>query len=103
MLSLWTTVPTLPTLPEQGYGTIDFQLWHALFVPSATPRAIIDRLNQALRLALADPKVIKNFAINQVTVFPPAQQTPEAAAELLHAEIARWGEVVRANRIEATQ
>jgi len=47
--------------------------------------------------------VIKSFAVNEVTVFPAAQQSPEAAASLVHAEIVRWGEIIRANRIEATQ
>jgi tripartite-type tricarboxylate transporter receptor subunit TctC len=52
------SLPDIPTLAEQGFTSIDIELWHALFVPSATPRAIIDRLNQALRAALDDPKVI---------------------------------------------
>jgi tripartite-type tricarboxylate transporter receptor subunit TctC len=97
------SVPDVATLPEQGYEAIDLQLWHALFVPSGTPRPIIERLNQVLRLALADAKVIKNFAVNEAAVFPAAQQTPEAATRMVHAEIVRWGEIIRANRIEATQ
>jgi tripartite-type tricarboxylate transporter receptor subunit TctC len=97
------SVPDVATLPEQGYETIDLQLWHALFVPSGTPEPIIERLNRALRLALADPKVIKSFAVNEAAVFPPVQQTPEAATRMVHAEIVRWGDIIRANRIEATQ
>jgi putative tricarboxylic transport membrane protein len=96
------SLPDVPTLVQQGYE-IDLQLWHALFVASGTPRAIVDRLNQALKAALADPKVVKSFAVNEVTVFPPAQQTPEAATRMVHAEIVRWGDIIRANRIEATQ
>jgi len=97
------SVPEVATLPEQGYASIDLQLWHALFAPSGTPRSIIERLNQALRLALADPKVIKSFAVNEAAVFPLAQQTPEAATRMVHAEIVRWGDIIRANRIEAAQ
>jgi tripartite-type tricarboxylate transporter receptor subunit TctC len=97
------SLPDIPTLAEQGFTSIDIELWHALFVPSATPRAIIDRLNQALRAALDDPKVIKSFALNEATVFTSAQQSPEAAAALVHAEIIRWGEIIRANKIEAAQ
>jgi tripartite-type tricarboxylate transporter receptor subunit TctC len=70
---------------------------------AGTPGFIIERLNQALRLALADPKVIKSFAVNEAAVFPPVQQTPEAATRMVHAEIVRWGDIIRANRIEATQ
>jgi tripartite-type tricarboxylate transporter receptor subunit TctC len=97
------SVPDVATLPEQGYESIDLQLWHAVFVPSGTPRPIIEQLNEALRAALADPKVVQSFALNEATVFPPAQQTPEAAAQMVHAEIVRWGDIIRTNRIEATQ
>lgn len=97
------SIPGVATLPEQGYGSIDLQLWHALFVPSGTPRPIIERLNEALRAALADPKVLRSFAVNEATVFPPTQQTPEAASRMVHTEIVRWGDIIRANRIEATQ
>src|SRR5712691_1905324 len=93
------SLPNLPTLVQQGYD-IDLELWHALFVASGTPRHIVDRLNQALRAALADPKVVKSFAVNEVAVFPSAQQTPAAAAAFVHAEIVRWGEIVRASKIE---
>ncbi len=96
------SLPNLPTLIEQGFE-IDLQLWHALFAPSGTPRPIIDRLNEALRRALADPKVIASFAVNEVAVFPVERQSPEAAANLVHAEIVRWGDIIRAARIEATQ
>jgi hypothetical protein len=41
--------------------------------------------------------------VNEATVFPAAQQTPETAARALHAETVRWGDIIRANRIEATQ
>jgi hypothetical protein len=33
--------------------------------------------------------------------YPPAQRTPEGAAAYLKQQIAHWGEVVRANNIEA--
>jgi tripartite-type tricarboxylate transporter receptor subunit TctC len=74
-----------------------------LFAPSGTSRPIVDRLNEAVRRALNDPKVIESFAVNEVAVFPAAQQSLEAAANLVHAEIVRWGDIIRANRIETTQ
>jgi hypothetical protein len=44
-----------------------------------------------------------DVAVNEAAVFPAAQQTPEAATWMVHAEIVRCGDIVRANRIEATQ
>ena len=50
-------LPELPTLGELGYKNLDLDFWHILFAPAGTPRPIIDRLNAALRQALADAKV----------------------------------------------
>ena len=36
-------------------------------------------------------------------LFPAGQQTPEAATALLAREIKLWGEVIRANKIQASQ
>jgi len=68
---------------------------------TGTPRPIIDKLNAALRVALADPKVKKLYADSGMDQYPPDQETPEAAAALLKREIKRWGDVVRSNHIFA--
>ena len=57
------------------------------------------RLNAALRHALADARVKKTFADGGMDMFPPGQETPEAAATLLKSEIKLWGDVIRANNI----
>ena len=59
--------------------------------------------NAALRLALADPKIIGNFEQTDFSAFPEQEQTIAAANSLLHKEIVRWGEVARVNHIEAAQ
>ena len=74
-----------------------------MFAPTGTPKPILDRLNAALRLALADPKVLNSFAQSDYDVFPKEEQTTAAADTLLRAEIARWGDVIRTNNIEAVQ
>ena len=53
--------------------------------------------------ALADAKVLKNFSDTGMSAFTPAAQSPEAATAKLKAEITRWGEVIRANKIEVGQ
>ena len=72
-----------------------------LLVPAGTPAPIVERLNAALRHALADDKVRKTFADGGMDVFAPQEQTPEAARALLKREIKLWGEVIRANKIAA--
>src|SRR5580693_6026128 len=55
-------LPDLPTMGELGYKKLDIDFWHMLLVPAKTPRPIVDKINAALRVALDDPKVKKQFA-----------------------------------------
>ena len=70
-----------------------------LLAPKGTPRQVINKLNAALRVALADPKLKKLYASGGLEQYPPEKETPEAAAALLKSEVKRWGDVVRANKI----
>jgi tripartite-type tricarboxylate transporter receptor subunit TctC len=92
-------LPDLPTMGELGYKKLDLDFWHALFAPAGTPRPIIDKLNAALRAALADPRVLKTFADGGMDIYAKEDQTPEFANDLLRREIKMWGEVIRANKI----
>ena len=51
-------------------------------------------------MRMADAKVKKIFADGGMDLFPPDQDTPEAAAALLKSEIKLWGDVIRANNIQ---
>jgi tripartite-type tricarboxylate transporter receptor subunit TctC len=94
-------LPDLPTMGEVGYKKLDLDFWHMLFAPAGTPRPVVDRLNAALRQAFADAKVQKTFADGGMDLFPPGQQTPEAAGALLKSELKLWGDVIRASNISA--
>jgi tripartite-type tricarboxylate transporter receptor subunit TctC len=50
-------LPDLPTTTEAGFANSDYEFWVAAFAPGATPRAIVDRLNQEIRAALDTPAV----------------------------------------------
>jgi tripartite-type tricarboxylate transporter receptor subunit TctC len=94
-------LPDLPTFGDLGYKKLDIDFWHALFAPAGTPRPIVDKLNAALRTALADAKLQKTFTEGGMDLYPAAEETPEAAAALLKSEIKLWGEVITANHIAA--
>jgi tripartite-type tricarboxylate transporter receptor subunit TctC len=94
-------LPDLPTMGELGYKKLELDFWHMLLAPGGTPRPIIDRLNAALRHAMADERVKRVFAEGGMDPFPPGQETPEAAATLLKNELKLWGDVIRANNITA--
>ena len=94
-------LPELPTFGELGFKKLDIDFWHMLLAPAGTPRPIVDKLNAALRAALADPKAQKLFADGGMDEYPADEETPEAAAVLLKREIALWGNVVRDNHLTA--
>jgi tripartite-type tricarboxylate transporter receptor subunit TctC len=94
-------LPDLPTMGELGYKKLDIDFWHMLLVPAGTPRPIIDKLNRALRTALADPMANKTFADGGMDLYPQREETSEAAAALLKREIKLWGDVIRTNHIAA--
>ena len=94
-------LPQLKTMGELGYKKADIDFWHMLLAPAGTPKPIVDKLNAALRTALADPKVQKTYADGGMYEYPADRQTPEAAAALLKREIPLWGEVIRENHIAA--
>lgn len=94
-------LPDLPTMGEVGYKKLDLDFWHMLMAPAGTPRPVVDRLNAALRHAFADAKVRKTFEDGGMDLFPPDQQTPEAASALLRRELKLWADVIRANNITA--
>ena len=47
--------PDIPTFRELGYGNVALIGWHAIFVPSAAPRATVQRLQDAMAKVNASP------------------------------------------------
>jgi tripartite-type tricarboxylate transporter receptor subunit TctC len=57
------SLPDVPTLKELGYD-VQFSLWVGLFAPKGTPDAIVKKLREGAKQAVADPKfeaAIKNI------------------------------------------
>ena len=47
-----SALPNVPTTTEAGFANSDYEFWVGAFVASATPRSIVDRLNEEIRKAL---------------------------------------------------
>lgn len=83
--------PDVPTIAESlpGYETYT---WNALFAPKGTPRALVDRLNAEAVKAVKDPIVAERMKVFSAAV---VGSTPEALAEHVTLEIAKWTPVVK--------
>ena len=93
--------PEIPTVDEAGLPSFYMSIWHAYWVPKATPRAVIDRLNAAIVESLADPDVRKRLADLGQEIPPRDQQTPEALRMWHKAEIDKWWPLIRGANIRA--
>jgi tripartite-type tricarboxylate transporter receptor subunit TctC len=87
----------VPTVQQQGITGYDVASWNALAVPAGTPAAVIERLNRAARAAVASPDV--QDKLGRLGVQARASSPAELQA-LLANEIKRWGEVIKAAKIE---
>ena len=92
-------VPLLPevaTLEEQGFKNVEAPNWYAIFAPAKMPRAIVDRLNDAVRKAIAMADV-RECLIS--TGADPVSSSPEQLADLLNRDYAKWGKLIREKNI----
>ena len=83
-------LPGVPTVAEAGLPGYDVTTWYALVLPAKTPAAIVEKLRAALSRAL-EREDVRKLMLN--AAFLPAESTPQALAEHLGSEIARWGAV----------
>ncbi|MFN7087470.1 MAG: tripartite tricarboxylate transporter substrate-binding protein, partial [Burkholderiales bacterium] len=88
-----SAAPDIPTLDESGVPGYDYSTWYALFAPAGTPRAVIDKLNQATRRVLAQAETRQRLDNQGVEALGG---TPAELGAYLELETEKWGRVVRA-------
>ena len=89
------SLPDVPTAAEAGLANFEVDVWHGLYAPKGTPKAIIDRLNAALKVALKDPTLKQRFADLGTETVPDNRATPEALGAHLKAQIELWGPIIK--------
>jgi tripartite-type tricarboxylate transporter receptor subunit TctC len=91
-------LPEVPTVAEAGLAGFAVEFWQGLFVPAATPAAIVARLNQAAGAAARDAALVQDMAARGIAI---AASSPDELAALLARETVEWAELVRATGITA--
>ena len=86
------TVPQVPTTGESGVNNFEVSVWFGMLAPAATPRDIVNRLNQELAKALASPDIRERFASGGIE---PLTSTPEQFAAFARAEAVRYAKVIK--------
>ncbi|MCA0242283.1 MAG: tripartite tricarboxylate transporter substrate binding protein [Proteobacteria bacterium] len=90
-------LPQVPTVQQAGVPGYDVASWNAIAAPAATPAAVVERLNRALREAVASGAAQERLQPLGVRLQAGA---PAELQALLASEIKRWGAVIRAAKIE---
>ena len=86
-------MPELPTVSEGGLPGYNATGWYGLFVPAATPKAVISRLNQEAVKALRMPDVVRSLSSQGAE---PVGNSPEEFGAFVKTEIEKWAKVVKA-------
>jgi tripartite-type tricarboxylate transporter receptor subunit TctC len=89
----------LPTVAEAGLQGLEAEAWWGVFAPHGTPQAAVARMNAALKESLSDPQVKRTM--EEVQQARLIASSPAELGTFLQREVAKWGEVVRANNIRA--
>jgi len=90
-------LPNVPTMVEAGLPGFDASLYYGLAAPAGTPRPVIDKLNKALRDALASDEVKRQLG-NDGTEITPG--TPEDYAAFIDKDEKKWSQLVKASGVE---
>jgi len=91
-------MPDVPTVAESGYAGYEATNWYAYYAPAGTPKDVLERLHKELVDALNAPDVREQLDRQGVEAKPG---TPEALTKYMERELATWGKVVKAAKIQA--
>jgi tripartite-type tricarboxylate transporter receptor subunit TctC len=90
-------LPDVPTLNEAGVPGYEATIWLGLMAPRATPKAVVDKLNDAVSKIVGQPE-IKQLWGRQGAV--PLVMTPEVFDKYMRDDIAKWARVIKTANIK---
>lgn len=93
-------LPDVPTAAEAGLGSLS-SAWQALFVPAATPKAVVLKLHATVNEALARPDVRESIGKAAAIITP--SRSPEDAQAWVAGEAAKWAKVITESGVRPEQ
>lgn len=88
------TLPDLPTMQESGYPGFEVGIWHGMWAPKGTPKAVTDKLIAALQAGLADPAFQKRMSGLGAQVLVD-QANPQALQKKVAQQVPQWAELFK--------
>ena len=91
-------LPDVPTLSEAGVPGYEATIWLGLMAPKGTPKAIVDKLNEAVSKIVSQPDVKALWAKQGAA---PLVMTPEAFDKYARDDVVKWAKVIKSAGIKA--
>ena len=91
-------LPDVPTIAEAGYPGASYVSWYGIYVPSATPDALAEKINQAINKALLNPDVQRQLSVADI---PGKPMSLGELAALMKADHDKLTAVVKASGMTA--
>ncbi len=95
-------LPSLPGVPTMAEILPGFEsaAWYAIVAPPNTPKPIVEKINADVREVLAQPAV---QALMKKLSAEITADSVDNSARYMHAEVERWGHVIKAAHIKLVQ
>ena len=90
-------LPDVPTINESGVPGYEATIWLGLMAPKGTPKAIVDKLNEAVS-RIASQADVKQLWAKQGAV--AMVMTPEAFEKYTRDDIVKWAKVIKSAGIK---
>jgi tripartite-type tricarboxylate transporter receptor subunit TctC len=90
-------LPDVPTIAEAGFEPIVDVAWVAVFYPTGTPQAVLERVNADVQRAMVRPTFQQRLA---AMGFDPIGGDLARAQEYVTGEIALWRDIVRTVNVQ---
>ena len=84
--------PDTPTMAESGFPELTSGSWQGVFVPTGTPKEVVDKLYSVLMETMKTPEVVQRLSNGGVDVVTSA---PGEFAKFVQSETERWGKAVK--------
>jgi tripartite-type tricarboxylate transporter receptor subunit TctC len=92
-----SVMPDVPTVSEAGVPGYEATIWLGIMAPKGTPKAIVDKLNEAMSKIASQPDVKQQWAKQGAT---PMLMNPEVFDKYLREDVAKWARVIKSAGIK---
>jgi tripartite-type tricarboxylate transporter receptor subunit TctC len=92
-----SVLPDVPTVSESGVPKYEATIWLGLMAPKGTPKAVVDRLNEAVSKIASQPDVKQQWERQGAT---PTVMTPAAFDKYIQDDVAKWARVIKSANIK---